>query len=333
MTLWRKVRRGAERAQAAGSVRGRPRCPPPEAASPEGKGRLRGLCARVGAWGGRRRARFSVCSALLGVSGEHRPDLASPPPVPVPDFGRFTSIPDVPSQLQTASLEDLLCPHAPLSGEDAAAPSCGASSHAPFKAFLSPPELHAPRSADRKLPPLLSPLQDPLLDKTLLEPREMARPKKVCFSESSLTSGDRTRRSYYLNGRQGGPGRAAAAGKGVGGRRGTASPAARRGEDSVPGRPGSGAAPVQIFCPFKENRVAYLLERKRSCTARIQVPLGDTLCRCGLLAGVFPVFVSVFGRAALLNLTNSGLLTSFLLYTSRFCVLFKKFLPMSKSRR
>lgn len=117
----------------------------------------------------------------------------------------------MPSQLQTASLEDLLCLHAPLSREDAAAPSCGASSHVPFKAFLGPPELHAPRSADRKLPPLLSPLQDPLVDKTLLESREVARPKKVCFSESSLTSGDRTRRSYYLNGRQGGPGASGAA--------------------------------------------------------------------------------------------------------------------------
>lgn len=70
----------------------------------------------------------------------------------------------------------------------------------PFKAFLSSPELRAPRGTDRKLSPLLSPLQDPLADKTLLEPREMVRPKKVCFSESSLPSGDRTRRSYYLNG-------------------------------------------------------------------------------------------------------------------------------------
>lgn len=43
-------------------------------------------------------------------------------------------------------------------------------------------------------------MQDPLADKTLLEPREMVRPKKVCFSESSLPSGDRTRRSYCLNG-------------------------------------------------------------------------------------------------------------------------------------
>lgn len=120
----------------------------------------------------------------------------------------------MPSQLQTASLEDLLCPHAPLSGEDDAAPSCATSSHTPFKAFLSPSELHAPRSTDRKLPPLLSPLQDPLVDKTLLEPREMARPKKVCFSESSLTSGDRTRRSYYLNGRQGGPRAAPHSGRG-----------------------------------------------------------------------------------------------------------------------
>lgn len=74
----------------------------------------------------------------------------------------------------------------------------------PFKAFLGPPELHTPRGTDCKLSPLLSPLQDPLADKTLLEPREMVRPKKVCFSESSLPSGDRTRRSYYLNGTAGG---------------------------------------------------------------------------------------------------------------------------------
>lgn len=37
------------------------------------------------------------------------------------------------------------------------------------------------------------------MDKTLLEPREMVRPKEVCFSESSLRTGDRTRSSYYLN--------------------------------------------------------------------------------------------------------------------------------------
>lgn len=41
------------------------------------------------------------------------------------------------------------------------------------------------------------------MDKTLLEPREMVRPKEVCFSESSLRTGDRTRSSYYLNGRNG----------------------------------------------------------------------------------------------------------------------------------
>lgn len=212
-----------------GGVRGSPRCPHTPGAGglthsgafSEGKGTALGAVSRCQSLGWAAVLRvFKVRSALLGVSGEHRPDLASLPPAPVPDFGRFTSIPDVPSQLQTASLEDLLCPHAPLSGEDDAAPSCATSSHTPFKAFLSPSELHAPRSSDRKLPPLLSPLQDPLVDKTLLEPREMARPKKVCFSESSLTSGDRTRRSYYLNGRQGGPravphSTAAAAGKGV----------------------------------------------------------------------------------------------------------------------
>ncbi|XP_019655033.1 speriolin-like protein isoform X1 [Ailuropoda melanoleuca] len=117
----------------------------------------------------------------------------------VADFGRFSSAPDAPSQLQTSSLEDLLCSHAPISSEDDASPGCATSTQVPFKAFLSPPELRAPRGTDRKLSPLLSPLQDPLADKTLLEPREMVRPKKVCFSESSLPSGDRTRRSYCLN--------------------------------------------------------------------------------------------------------------------------------------
>ncbi|XP_062935138.1 speriolin-like protein [Cynocephalus volans] len=116
-----------------------------------------------------------------------------------PDFTRYTGVPDTPPQLQTSSLEDLLCSHAPLSSEDDASPGCATSSHAPFKAFLGPPELHNPRSTDRKLSPILSPLQDPLADKTLLEAREMVRPKKVCFSESSLPTGDRTRRSYYLN--------------------------------------------------------------------------------------------------------------------------------------
>uniref|UniRef100_A0A8C9UL26 Spermatogenesis and centriole associated 1 like n=1 Tax=Spermophilus dauricus TaxID=99837 RepID=A0A8C9UL26_SPEDA len=99
---------------------------------------------------------------------------------------------------KTSSLEDLLCSHAPLSSEDEASPGCATSSQVTFKAFIGAPELHA-RGPDRKLSPLLSPLQDPLVDKTLLEPREMVRPKKVCFSESSLPTGDRTRRSYYLN--------------------------------------------------------------------------------------------------------------------------------------
>ncbi|XP_039113037.1 speriolin-like protein isoform X2 [Hyaena hyaena] len=85
------------------------------------------------------------------------------------DFGRFTSVPDAPSQLQTSSLEDLLCSHAPICSEDDASPGCATSS------------------------------QDPLADKTLLEPRELVRPKKVCISESSLPSGDRARRSYYLS--------------------------------------------------------------------------------------------------------------------------------------
>ncbi|XP_005375986.1 PREDICTED: speriolin-like protein [Chinchilla lanigera] len=114
-----------------------------------------------------------------------------------PDFGRFSSVPDAASQLQTSSLEDLLCSHAPLSREDEASPGCVTSSQVPFKSFLSPPELRT--QGERKLSPLLSPLQDPLADKALLEPREMLRPKKVCFSEGSPPAGDRTRRSYYLN--------------------------------------------------------------------------------------------------------------------------------------
>ncbi|XP_074176563.1 speriolin-like protein [Rhinolophus sinicus] len=120
------------------------------------------------------------------------------PGTAVPAFGRFTGIPDVPVQLQTSSLEDLLCSQAPLSS-DAASPGCVPSSQVPFKAFLSPAERRAPQSPDRKLSPLLGPLQDPLVDKSLLEPREVVRPKKVCFSASSLPLGDRTRRSYYLN--------------------------------------------------------------------------------------------------------------------------------------
>ncbi|XP_022269017.1 speriolin-like protein isoform X1 [Canis lupus baileyi] len=118
----------------------------------------------------------------------------------VADFGRFAGAPEAPCQLPTSSLEELLCSHAPMSREDDASPGCAAPAPVPFKAFLGAPELHAPRGTDLKLSPLLSPLQDPLADKTLLEPREMVRPKKVCFSESSLPSGDRTRRSYYLNG-------------------------------------------------------------------------------------------------------------------------------------
>nr|XP_020732641.1 speriolin-like protein isoform X2 [Odocoileus virginianus texanus] len=95
------------------------------------------------------------------------PEACSPGST-VPDFGRFASGPDAPSQLQS-SLEDLLCSHAPVSSEDDASPGCVTSS------------------------------QDPLMEKTLLETRDVGRPKKVCFSESSLPSGDRTRRSYYLN--------------------------------------------------------------------------------------------------------------------------------------
>ncbi|XP_063080747.1 speriolin-like protein isoform X2 [Cavia porcellus] len=92
------------------------------------------------------------------------------------DFGRFASVPDAASQLPTSSLEDLLCSHAPLSSEDDASLGCVSSSQMPFKSFLSPPELRT--RGDRKLSPLLSPLQDPLADKALLEPREMLRPKK-----------------------------------------------------------------------------------------------------------------------------------------------------------
>ncbi|XP_040842701.1 speriolin-like protein [Ochotona curzoniae] len=117
----------------------------------------------------------------------------------VPEFGRFSGMPEAPAQLQTASLEDLLCSHAPLSSEDDASPGCVATSQTPFKAFLSPPDLRTHPAADRKLSPLLSPSQDPLVDKTLLESRDMARPKKVCFSESNLPTGDRSRRSFYLN--------------------------------------------------------------------------------------------------------------------------------------
>ncbi|XP_023396780.2 speriolin-like protein [Loxodonta africana] len=116
-----------------------------------------------------------------------------------PEYGRFVGVPDTSSQLQASSLEDLLCSHVNLSSEDEASPSSAATASAPFKAFLGPSELHSSRSMDRKFSPLLGPLQDALADKNLLEPREMVRPKKVCFSESSLTSGDKTRRSYYLN--------------------------------------------------------------------------------------------------------------------------------------
>ncbi|XP_010634690.1 speriolin-like protein isoform X1 [Fukomys damarensis] len=115
-----------------------------------------------------------------------------------PDFGRFASVSDTSSQLPLSSLEDLLCSHAPLSSEDEASLGCMTSSQLPFKSFLSPPELRT--RGDRKLSPLLSPLQDPLADKALLEPREMLRPKKVCFSEGNPPAEDRTRRSYYLNG-------------------------------------------------------------------------------------------------------------------------------------
>ncbi|KAG8516571.1 Speriolin-like protein [Galemys pyrenaicus] len=131
---------------------------------------------------------------LLFPKAPAYPEACSPV-TGVPDFGRFPGVAEAAVPLQTASLEDLLCSHAPLSSEDDASPGCAAAAPAPFKAFFSPPELRAPR-ADRKLPPLLGALQDPLADKPLLEP---ARHKKVCFSESGLPAGDRPRRSYYLN--------------------------------------------------------------------------------------------------------------------------------------
>lgn len=139
----------------------------------------------------------------------------------------------MPSQLQTPSLEDLLCSHVPLSNEDDASPGCATTSQVPFKAFLSTPELHTPRNTDRKLCPLLSPLQDPLVDKTLLESREMVRPKKVCFSESSLPSGDRTRRSYYLNG------------MGVGCQAGTRCSSRQWGREALGGQLGTACPPIQ----------------------------------------------------------------------------------------
>ncbi|XP_012635520.2 speriolin-like protein [Microcebus murinus] len=135
---------------------------------------------------------------LLFPKAPGYPEACSPASA-VPDFGRFASVPDVPSQLQTSSLEDLLCSHAPLSSEDDSSPGCAVPSQAPFKAFLSPQELRTPRDNDGMLSPLLSPLQNSLGDKAMLEPRGTARPKKVCFSESSLPTGDRPRRSYYLS--------------------------------------------------------------------------------------------------------------------------------------
>ncbi|XP_030661838.1 speriolin-like protein isoform X2 [Nomascus leucogenys] len=140
----------------------------------------------------------SGCHNLLPPREATYPEAGSPGSGG-PDFGRFTSVAHTPSQLQTSSLEDLLCSPAPLSGEDDTSLGCAAPSQAPFKAFLSPPELHSHRGTDRKLSPIVSPLQDSLVDKTLLEPREMVWPKKVCFSESSLPTGDRTRRNYYLH--------------------------------------------------------------------------------------------------------------------------------------
>ncbi|XP_004696941.1 speriolin-like protein [Echinops telfairi] len=139
-----------------------------------------------------------VARELLVPRAPSYPEACSPGGG-APEYGRFVSVPDTPSQLQASSLEDLLCSHVNLSSEEEVSPGCAATASAPFKTFLGTSELHSSRSMDRKLSPLLGPLQDALADKTLLEPREMVRPKKVCFSESSLTSGDKTRRSYYLS--------------------------------------------------------------------------------------------------------------------------------------
>ncbi|XP_055975816.1 speriolin-like protein [Sorex fumeus] len=136
---------------------------------------------------------------LLFPKGPTYPEETCSPGSGVADFGRFSSAVDTSSQMQTASLEDLLCSHAPLSSEDDSSPGCATASPATFKSFLSSTELHTVRGTDRKLSQLLGPLQDPLVDKSLLE----SRPKKVCFSENSLPSGDRTRRSFYLNEIQG----------------------------------------------------------------------------------------------------------------------------------
>uniref|UniRef100_A0A8C3W5T3 Spermatosis and centriole associated 1 like n=1 Tax=Catagonus wagneri TaxID=51154 RepID=A0A8C3W5T3_9CETA len=116
-----------------------------------------------------------------------------------PEFGRLAGVPDAPSQLRTSPLEELLCSHGPRSRDDDACPGRAASPQAPVKAFLRAPELRAPRGPDRRPCPLPSPGRDPLADRTPPEPGELARPKKVCFSECSLLSGDRTRTGYYLN--------------------------------------------------------------------------------------------------------------------------------------
>ncbi|KAL0585106.1 Speriolin-like protein [Plecturocebus cupreus] len=71
-------------------------------------------------------------------------------------FGRFTRVPDTPSQLQTSSLEDLLCSHAPVQ-RGRRVPGLCSPSQAGLKAFLSPPELHSHRGTDGKSSPLLSP--------------------------------------------------------------------------------------------------------------------------------------------------------------------------------
>ncbi|KAM6223036.1 speriolin-like protein [Rhynchocyon petersi] len=139
---------------------------------------------------------------LLFPRAPSYPEACSPGGA-APEYGRFTSVPDTPSPIQASSLDDLLCSHVNLSSEDETSPGCAPAAPATFKAFLGPTDLHSSRSMDRKLSPLFGPMQDTLSDKTLLESREMVRPKKVCFSESSLTSGDKTRRSYYLSEIQG----------------------------------------------------------------------------------------------------------------------------------
>lgn len=102
---------------------------------------------RAGGLGGGALQRLAIGLVLSAFSGGGRiMDLTSSFPFPVPDFAGLASIPEASSQLLPSSPEDLLCSHAPLSREDEA-------SQVPFKVFLSNPELHVPRSPDRRLFP------------------------------------------------------------------------------------------------------------------------------------------------------------------------------------